>query len=325
MASAVVQSIDSTFPSDYGNIVMQDAVDAISLYPLKNVGVVVVIPCYNEVISIGSLVLRSQHYTDHIVVIDDGSNDKTTEVARLAGARVIRHKVNRGKGASIKTAFSYAKAAGADILVLLDGDGQHNPDEIPLLIEPILKGEADIVNGSRFLAKAEHNVPKYRRIGQEFLTFLTNSASRQKLTDSQNGFRAFSRKSFDCFSFLQKGMGIESEMLIDATNANLRIKEIQINVRYDVEGSTLNPFIHGLSVTVSILKTLLRQSYGLAYLLCGVALLLMGTSGLAYILLSRNILTFDLAVGYTVSIFSLILGTLCLFALFILRSVMEHR
>ena len=114
-------------------------------------------------------------------------------------------------------------------------------------------------------------------------------------------------------------------MLIDATNANLRIKEIQINVRYDVEGSTLNPFIHGLSVTVSILKTLLRQSYGLAYLLCGVALLLMGTSGLAYILLSRNILTFDLAVGYTVSIFSLILGTLCLFALFILRSVMEHR
>ena len=191
MASAVVQSIDSTFPSDYGNIVMQDAVDAISLYPLKNVGVVVVIPCYNEVISIGSLVLRSQHYTDHIVVIDDGSNDKTTEVARLAGARVIRHKVNRGKGASIKTAFSYAKAAGADILVLLDGDGQHNPDEIPLLIEPILKGEADIVNGSRFLAKAEHNVPKYRRIGQEFLTFLTNSASRQKLTDSQNGFRAF--------------------------------------------------------------------------------------------------------------------------------------
>ncbi len=147
----------------------------------------------------------------------------------------------------------YARTNNADVLVLIDGDGQHNPDEIPLLIRPILNKEADLVNGSRFLKDANGNgngnhVPKYRRVGQEVLTMATNTGTKQNITDTQNGFRAFSRKTFNCFSFKQNGMAVESEMLMDAAGANMTIKEVPIDVRYDVKGSTYNPVTHGVGV-----------------------------------------------------------------------------
>ncbi len=119
--------------------------------------------------------------------------------------------------------------------MLIDGDGQHDPDEIPVLLAPILKGEADMVNGSRFLAQNGNHVPAYRRVGQEVLTMATNAGSHSNITDTQNGFRAFSKKTFNSFSFGQSGMAIESEMLMDASKAELRIKEVPIDVRYDVE------------------------------------------------------------------------------------------
>src|ERR1035437_8320354 len=93
--------------------------------------VMVGIPCYNEEVAIGSLVLRASQYADQVVVLDDGSTDKTAEVARFAGARVLVHKVNMGKGAALRDLFEYATEAGFDILVIIDGDGQHNPDDIP--------------------------------------------------------------------------------------------------------------------------------------------------------------------------------------------------
>jgi len=113
--------------------------------------VVVAIPAFNEEIAIGSVVLRSLKYADKVIVVNDGSKDRTAEIAKMAGADVIEHTTNGGKGAAIKDAFDYAKFVNADILVLIDGDGQHNPDEIPVLLAPILKGEADFVNGSRFI------------------------------------------------------------------------------------------------------------------------------------------------------------------------------
>ncbi len=114
--------------------------------------VIVAIPAFNEEIAIGSVVLRSKKYADEVIVIDDGSKDQTAEIATMAGAKVLPHLNNGGKGAAIKDAFAYAKKANADVLILIDGDGQHNPDEIPVLLAPIFKGDADIVNGSRFLA-----------------------------------------------------------------------------------------------------------------------------------------------------------------------------
>jgi glycosyltransferase involved in cell wall biosynthesis len=128
----------------------------------KKNGIIVAIPCLNEEVAIGSVVLRAKKYADSVVVIDDGSNDSTAEIAKLAGAHVIKHENNQGKGAAIRDAFDYAKLHGAEILVLIDGDRQHNTDDIPGLVMPILSGEADMVNGSRFLVKNGHRVPAYR-------------------------------------------------------------------------------------------------------------------------------------------------------------------
>ncbi len=226
--------------------------------------VIVAIPAYNEEIAIGSVVLRTLKYADEVVVVDDGSGDHTAEVARLAGARVLTHEKNRGKGAGIRDAFAYAKDNGADILVLMDGDGQHDPDEIPRLIEPILDRATDIVNGSRH--KGKNNAPAYRRLGQHILNGVTNAGTGQKLSDTQSGFRAFARRTFGCFSFRQNGMGIESEMLMDAAEAGARIGEVPVNVRYDVEGSTYNPVVHGVSVLCSLAGELLRRLPGRARL-----------------------------------------------------------
>jgi len=282
--------------------------------------ILVVIPCYNEEVSIGSVVLRSLTYAGHVVVIDDGSHDKTADIARRAGAMVIRHDANLGKGAGIRTAFEYAKSVDAEILVLIDGDGQHNPDEIPPLVEPILKGEADMVNGSRFLVKNGHKVPAYRRVGQDVLTLVTNAGSGQKITDSQNGFRAFSKNTFGCFSFKENGMGIESEMLLDAASANLRIKEVQIDVRYDVAGSTYNPVVHGFRVLGSVLKAIIERKQGLAYGIPGLVLLLTGAAALYFVVSEGGHIANNVAIGYaTLSMLCVTIGVLCIFSMLTLK------
>jgi len=110
----------------------------------------ILIPAYNEELTVGSVVALARKYGD-VLVVDDGSTDRTSEIAQRAGAVVIRHPVNRGKGAALKTGFEYALSREYEVVVTLDADGQHNPDEIPLLMEPIIRGEADLVIGSRYL------------------------------------------------------------------------------------------------------------------------------------------------------------------------------
>jgi glycosyltransferase involved in cell wall biosynthesis len=287
--------------------------------------VVLAIPCYNEEIAIGSILIRASKFADRIVVIDDGSIDRTIEIAREAGVDVIIHEKNEGKGASIRDAFSFAKEVGADILVLIDGDGQHDPGEIPSLIEPILKGEADMVNGSRFLAKGHNNVPKYRRVGQEVLTMATNAGGNCNVTDSQNGFRAFYRNTFDCFSFQQNGMAIESEMLMDAVKADLDIKEVQINVRYDVAGSTLNPVTHGFGVLNSIIMLVSQRRPLLFFSLPGSILL---TIGALFFLATLNVFneTHSISPVYAmVGMLCVIIGTFSVFTGMTLASIKNIR
>jgi glycosyltransferase involved in cell wall biosynthesis len=217
----------------------------------------VILPAYNEEIAIGSMVHLAKLYADNVIVVDDGSSDRTAEVARKAGAEVIVHKVNKGKGKALKTGFETALILGADIIVTMDSDGQHNPAEIPKLVAPIIEGEAEMVNGSRYLNGLEKNTPAYRRIGQTILDKFTNIHSGLKITDSQSGFRAFAASTIGKFRFNAEGMAIESEMLADAGNAGFRIKEVGIGVRYDVDGSTKKPVSHGLEVLLAILKDMI--------------------------------------------------------------------
>ncbi|MGB9927134.1 MAG: glycosyltransferase family 2 protein [Methanosarcina sp.] len=214
--------------------------------------ITVILPAYNEEVSIGSVVLLTRNYADKVIVVDDGSSDRTAELARRAGAEVIVHEVNKGKGGALKTGF--AAAEGADIIVTMDSDGQHNPADIPKLVEPILKGEADMVNGSRYLTGLDRNTPVYRRVGQTILDKATNLNSGLKITDSQSGFRAFAASTKDIFRFTAQGMAIESEMLADAGKHSLRIAEVDIGVRYDVDCSTVNPIQHGFGVLLMVLK-----------------------------------------------------------------------
>ena len=214
--------------------------------------VAILLPAYNEEVAIASMILLSSKYANEVIVIDDGSTDRTKEVSELAGATVLSHKINKGKGVALKTGFEYAK--NFDIIVTIDADGQHNPSEIPLLIKPIEDGVADLVNWSRYINNQDTSTPKYRRIGQTVLDTATNVASGVKLTDSQSGFRAFSSKCFNCFNFNPEGFGIESDMLIEASNNNLIIKEVPITVRYDVNTTTANPVIQGVSVLLRVLE-----------------------------------------------------------------------
>lgn len=216
-----------------------------------NMKSIVIIPALNEEAAIGQVVEKSLKHADDVLVIDDGSSDSTSKVAGDAGARVINHPTNLGKGVSLRDAFG--EVSGYDVVVTIDGDGQHNPDEIPKLMAPILEGNADLVNGSRYMDGFDEETPAYRRVGQRVLDIATNVTSGTNVTDSQSGFRAFRGNTIKCYRFRDTGFGIESEMLADAAQNNLKILEVPITVRYDVENSsTKGPVTHGVGVLMKI-------------------------------------------------------------------------
>ena len=171
----------------------------------------------------------------------------------MQALRLLSTHENQGKGAALKTGFDSIN--DVDIVVTLDGDGQHNPEEIPKLIKPIIDGEADIVNGSRYLVNNDDDTPVYRRFGQTVLDNVTNLNSGLKVTDSQSGFRAFASYTIPAFRFNQNGFSIESEMLTDAANFGSRIREVEIEANYDNGNNhTENPLSHGLGVLVGIIQ-----------------------------------------------------------------------
>lgn len=149
--------------------------------------IVTVIPAYNEGLTIGSVVLGSLKYSREVIVVDDGSPDDTAEIARLAGATVIEHIKNQGKAHAIKTGFEAAIKMGAEAVVMIDADGQHNPDEIPIVAAPILFDKADLVIGSRFIGDANNEIPAYRQLGQKTLNYATNVSSASSNGNGKNG------------------------------------------------------------------------------------------------------------------------------------------
>jgi len=283
--------------------------------------VVAVIPCFNEERFIGSVVLKVKKHVDKVLVVDDGCTDGSAEVAMAAGALVVRHDCNRGLGAALRTAFQKAKELGADVVVRLDGDGQHNPDEIPTLVAPILRGEADVVIGSRFLTGKER-APLYRRIGQRLLTVTTNLGSGTRVTDSQSGFRAFSAEAVEKIAITEDGFSAESEMQFAIGRGGLRLTEVPIAAIY-TDKAKRNPVGHGLSVLSRVLVLLsLRQPM----VLFGVPGLLLTGGGVALGLLVLDIWSrkSQLATGYFMGAILLsLVGILALFAALMLQSMKE--
>ena len=236
-------------------------------------GIIVGMPAYNEAKYIGSVVLQARKYADEVIVVDDGSADATSSIARLAGATVVRHERNRGYGSTIRTLLDEAKKRDADILVVLDADSQHNPDEIPRLIEGI-KGGADIVIGSREMQA--NKISGYRRLGQKVLSSMTRVASRQRLTDTESGFWAYSRKAINSLELKETGMAVSSEIVSEAAAKGLEIIEVPISVAYTGDGSTLNPVKHGLGVFNRILVMISERRPLLFFSLFGGIFLVIG-------------------------------------------------
>ena len=211
------------------------------------------IPAYNEEKNIAKIIIKLKKITDSIIVCDDGSSDMTSEIAKNLGVIVISHKKNMGYGAAIRTIFEKSAEIDSDILVTFDADGQHRIEDISRVLHPLENSEADIVIGSRFLGK-QSNVPNYRKLGIKVITQVTNSSIKTKLTDSQSGFRAYSKQVLSKISLSEIGMGISTEILIKASSEGLRITEVPITILYSGDTSTHNPVSHGTSVLFSTIK-----------------------------------------------------------------------
>ena len=217
--------------------------------------IIVGIPAYNEEKNIASIIIKLKQISNKIIVCNDGSSDLTGEIAKELGVEVINHQKNLGYGASIRSIFLKAKEMNADMLVTFDADGQHRIEDIQKVIEPIINNKCDISIGSRFLSEDSiDEIPDYRKFGIRMITKITNISINEKLTDSQSGFRAYSKKALTEIHPSDQGMGISTEILIKASNKDLIIAEVPIKVLYEGDTSTHNAVSHGASVLLSTIK-----------------------------------------------------------------------
>ena len=283
--------------------------------------IVLIIPAYNEDRFIGSVVLKARQYVDTVIVVDDGSADSTQTVAEAAGAAVIRHPFNQGKGAALNTGLEAARHLDADAVVFMDADGQHDPAHIPDIASALREQQADIVIGSRFLDRP-NQAPLYRRLGQRVVTFLTNAATGVRVTDTWSGFRALSRRAIGLVHFRETGWGIEPEFQFQARQHNLKTIEVAIDADYS-QPAKRNPVMHGWRTVSGIMRLLTHQrplrvfsSIGLVSILAGIG------SGIWVV--ERYLQLKQLAAGFAlISVALVLLGMLTLYTAMIVYLIKE--
>ena len=220
------------------------------------------IPAYNEERNIAKVILSASKHVDLVIVCDDGSSDMTADIAEKMGALVVRHHKNEGYGAALKTAFLEAIRFKPDIIVTLDGDGQHSSSDIPALKEKILSKEAEVVIGSRFLNE-KNGVSKYRTAGIKSVNVATNGLAKIGLTDTQSGLRAYSGRAIQLIApkMVEVGMGASLSILMKANSEGFRIVEVPASVNYNTGGKTSkkNSLSHGLELFMSLLTLVTEQ------------------------------------------------------------------
>ena len=277
---------------------------------------IIAIPCYNEEKTIGSVVLAAKKYAE-VIVVNDGSTDRSAEIAQLAGAWVINNPRNRGYGAAIQTALKEARNRKADVLVTLDGDGQHNPEDIPRFIAAL--NNADMVIGSRHSGA----VPLYRRFGQKVLDLATRSAG----IDSQNGYRAYSSRALAVLFPVENGMAISSEIVMQAKDHGLTIAQLPISISYEGKAKR-SPIGHGVDVLRRILAIV---SLDHSLLVIGLPSLILLAGGLysGSDVLSFYYSTKELQIGHALVTIMLVVlglqGTLTALVLWAIRELLTRR
>ena len=234
------------------------------------------IPAFNVEKSIGQVVKDCLLYVDEVIVCDDGSMDETCREAEKNGAQVVRHEKNYGYGAALITLFDKAREKSPDVMVTIDGDGQHIPEYIPQLLAPLSYPGTDVVIGSRFL-KNDLDTPKYRRFGIKIITGAANAGGKLKVTDSQSGFRAYSRKALQLIHPTEYGMAASTEILSKIMNKGLKIVEVPIVISYDGTESKKHAISQGITVLMNVLKYMSIKRPISSYGLPGLALLIIGT------------------------------------------------
>lgn len=279
-----------------------------------NTRTLAIIPCYNEEIAIGSVVLKTKQHVDAVLVVDDRSMDDTAAIAKQAGAIIISHKKNQGKSIAIKTGFKYALAHNFDYVVTIDGDGQHNPSEIPAVLENVVNKEYDISIGFRFGNNTE--MPFWRKIGKRILDYATSFGNGGHVTDSQCGFRAFNKKAVESLTRSMNGeaFSVESEQLIKAHELGLGVANTTITCKYkNLNTSTKGPASHGASV-LSYIIWLVAQKRPLLFIgVPGFIFVILGIFLGIYILQYYNQThVFLISYAILISIFSIV-GALGMF------------
>lgn len=253
---------------------------------------IVCIPAYNEERTIAKVILLSQTWANKVVVCDDGSIDMTSDIATRLGAEVIKHEKNMGKGVALRTMFEYAKTLNPDAVITLDADGQHMPDEIPKLLEPILSEQADAVIGSRYIEGSWTDAPFYRKVGLRLVNFLCRKSGNSVVKDTQSGFRVYSKRAFDTVLQCEaKGFGIEAEQLATLVKNGFKIIEVPITVRYKglEKTSKKNPLKHGTELISIALRLIVEERPLLLLGIPGSIAIIMGVISGVYLLWYFNI------------------------------------
>ena len=283
------------------------------------------IPAFNEEKPIVDVIKKSLKYVDQVIVCDDGSSDLTAEQAKIAGAVVIKHEKNMGKGHAMKSLFKYAKDIDADVIVTIDGDGQFLPEQIETLLQPILENSYDVVIGNRF--SDDEEMPSYRKIGNKMLDRITKLAAELPFSDTQSGFRSYSKKAIQSIDFSTNGFGVDSEILIDAVDKGLKITETDVTVLYDtgLKTSTKDPVTHTMGVIASLLESIAIH-HPLKYLgIPGMILLLIGLGFATYsISIFNESGNFSLP-SVLITMSSLIIGLILLLMSVVLYSISHNR